>query len=544
MQKCRIQLPGKQLGQIRFQHDIMKDDKFNYILGFLFLILLVLGPGVILDRGLYHSMPFNYKANDAAVHLGYITWLQEHGAWDVYAPWFSMNYADVVAFNPPILYVASVIFSNATGMPLWDSIYFIVLMFAILGCLAFFLILKRFDKWVALLACPIFLLIFFVKFSLVFTWGTWIFVVGSVILIGFFYYFDHPWLAPILLAGTALCHTPEYIFGVGFLVFYVAYNKGKDWWPHLRTVLISVLISSVYLWIFYNTWMQVTPYHFKVEFASTGFDIGTVTLMDFSLLLIPLAFGLLLLSFNFLKLKEKRLPILIGWYMIGIGLTSLIGFGLRAFQTRLFWPIYLAVFIAYPIYFFIQNLTEDKKRVIVAVAVILLSLGVVLTHQIDKEKSSVFFKDRWDSFQWIKANTAPTAKILNFYSFDTDQKALLWLSERNVYFIEKENLHLLFNGTNLSRYVPVRQIGECKSSYAYLDGLKFKYHWDELNKTDSSLMDLCGFDYYTLSSLNPDPTLTELHKYISSVFINNNMSVAYNSGGVLILKNEGGNCVG
>ena len=99
--------------------------------------------------------------------------------------------------------------------------------------------------------------------------------------------------------------------------------------------------------------------------------------MDFRLLLIFIAAGIL---FSLFKIKDMHASLILAFAMLVGGFLNYIGFGLRAFQLRFFWPLYLSVFFGFGIYtlikFFIKKWNTTYTIFILAIFITLL-IGLI-----------------------------------------------------------------------------------------------------------------------------------------------------------------------
>lgn len=507
----------------------------------LFIILFFAGIARPFDYQLVHDKPYGFGAADAYTNYVVAEALREQGAWKLYPSYFASNFDDCIAFNPPLLYQISVILSQIADIPLWDALYFLIILTSIVAIMAiFFLIKKHFNITLAYLSIPLSAILFTGLHFNMFSWGIWTHVLSSTFLIAMFFFIDKRFFVILLLIAMIHTHTSEFIFAVGFIGIYVLFKKFSNIKEQTINIVTAMGLSFYYLWIFYNTWMETSPFKFAPMFASENTGMRVMMFGDFGWI-----FGILIILGIILILVSKKINVvtLVGFYMILIGYTNLIGFSVRAFQTRNFWPLYLAVFMGYPIYLICTKIKLLKKIIPLVSIVILIMLLILNPVWITK---GILIDDRWDALQWMKENTGETEKNLFFYSQDLQQASILWMSKRMPYMIESDAL-VEWLSKGRPRYFKVREIAEGKANYAYWDGWKVKYHWfePEINQTETHIRDLCDFDYYHLSGYNQVKELTEVHDSIAAQLMSNNMQVVYKGEGILIIKNldRGADCL-
>lgn len=504
-----------------------------------FLLLFFFAIARPFDYQLAHDKPYGYYASDAFIHYIWAESLKDSGGWRHYPSYFALNYNDTIAFNPPLLYQVSVILSNFSHIPLWDTILFLTIFSVIAAILAIFLLIKKhFSDTIAYLSLPLTAFMFIGLHYTLFSWGIWIYAVASVFLVAMFYLIDEPLAVILLLVAMIHTHTSEFIFAVGFIGVYVLFKRFKNIKEQAINITIAVTLSSYFLWIFYNTWMQVTPYQFAVETAKDYTGIIVMTFGDFGWI-----FGVLIILGIFTVLINKKMNVatLAGLYMLLVGYASLIGFGLRAFQTRFFWPIYLAVFLGF-ILFTILPYIEKYKQFVPFISIALFLLLII--PQAPKAYQGLLLDQRWDELQWTKSLENQTEKHLFIYSDDIQQAAMLWMTKKTPYYIGPDQLKQWVL-SNLSRTAEVRILGDSKSHYAYWDGFNIKHHWDDKDFTENPIVDICDFDYVHLSALNPNtPMITDVHNFLLNKFLLGGNQLVYNKDGIAVIKNlnKGGEC--
>ena len=110
-----------------------KIDLEKIILLIFFAILLSLGPGVLFDHKIRHDFPFAYFASDAFQHQVRAEAIKDMGNFRYEAAYISKGVENVAGRYPPVLYHLAVVLSYAAGIEPYDSIYFILIFFAVIS---------------------------------------------------------------------------------------------------------------------------------------------------------------------------------------------------------------------------------------------------------------------------------------------------------------------------------------------------------------------------------------------------------------------------
>jgi len=365
------------------------------------------------------------------------------------AVYISKGLEDVIGRYPPLLYHLAVILSYVGGIEVYDSIYFIVVFFSIIAIIVMYFIIKHFNKTVALISLPISILIFSSPVSTGFIWGHWPSILSQSFLILFFWSIMRMDLnksfliVGLSLSALTLTHTSETIFGLFFLGLFFGIKliakklNMKDIKNIILFSLIFFIISFYYIVIFQNTWAKGQPFSFgtvQIWQGNPGFYIA-----GFGLLLIPFFIGLV---FSLSKLKFLHVSLILAFAMLINGFLNYIGFGLRSFQTRFFWPIYLSVFFGFGIYIIIKFIIKRWNLVYtsaVFIILIVLFLGVIkfpplkqATNQIIPTipylniatSPGIMNHFHWEALNWISDNAEPNSIIYFFYGDIYSQDAL------------------------------------------------------------------------------------------------------------------------
>lgn len=441
----------------------IKIDLEKIFLVIFFSVILFTGPGNLFDHKIKHEFPFAYGASDTFQHQIRAEAIKDMGNFRYEAPYISKGLENVVGRYPPVIYHLAVILSIASGMEVYDSIYFIVTFFSIIAVFVMYFIIKNFNKTIALLSLPLSILIFSFPPSTGFLWGHWPSLLSQAFLVLFFwsvmrFNLDKSWIIIALsITAVTLTHTSETVFAFIFLILFfgIKFLFKKLNSDDIKNMAIALCIFSIisfyYLIIFQNTWAKAQPYEFVVKpvwEGNPGFYIA-----GFGLLLIPMIFGLF---FSLFKLKRLYISLILAFAMLISGFLNYVGFGLRSFQIRFFWPIYLSVFFGFGLYTLFKFAIKKWNFIItpaIFIIFIVLFTGIFklpIVKQTSVQKiplipylnmvtsPGIMNPFHWESLSWISKNTESNATIYFFYGDIYDQDALLRNSKR-IHFLVDTN---------------------------------------------------------------------------------------------------------
>lgn len=529
------------------------------LLVFVFCVLF-LKIGQPWSHAISHSYPQFFNANDNFLHSALSEYVKDEGNYALSPSYFSGGYDDVVGYIPPLIHHLSAMTSYLTGIETYDTTYLVTAFLMVSGFLLVYFAIKRVNGTLALLSLPFMLGVYSFTFEIARAWGLWIFITGSFFLFAFIWCMENLEkkysfiLLALFLSGMALGHTTEMIFGLGFLVFYAAIkfirkSLSRTGLMNLALgLLIFAIVSAYYLVIFYFTWMKIQPFEFSVMEKPVFAPNFPVNLWDFGATQFLLYAGLLFFIFLLiikddsekLKVDPFSSTMLAGIFLLVMGFTNYVGFGVRAFQTRIFWPVYLAVFMGLALYFIPAHFKKWRFRYAAAIAAALL-LVFFFNNYGGLQGPGMIDQQVWDGFRWLSENTPENAKVYHFYSKPATQFDSLFSTERVSYTV------------NMDDYVNSLKGGIIKSEYnsdntALTDTqlpyrnslLSYGYHAteDEFKKAVS----MWDMDYYFFVMYDPsDPsnTLMLYNRYVGDYMLNQTwVEVAYSNDEVLILKNN------
>lgn len=535
-------------------------DKILFVL--LFALFLFIGPASLFEQKIKHDFPYAYFASDAFQHQVRAEAVKDAGNFKHEAFYISLGFKETIGRYPPLIYHIAAIFSYAAGIEVYDAFYFLVLLFAVTGVLLTYFIIRDFNKNVALISMPLAIMSFFQPASTGILWGHWPSVVSQVFLIGFAWGLmraglKKAWfLIAIFFASMTLTHTSEAIFALIFLALFLAIRffsknlKKTEVINILVGLIISFIISLYYLIIFQNTWAKAQPWSFTVEPVWQG-NPGFY-LINFGILLLFIALGILFSAF---RLKEMHTSLIFAFAMLLSGFLNYVGFSVRSFQIRFFWPIYLSVFFGFGVYMLLKFVI--KKWGIVYTAIICAIFVVLLTGLVKLPAMPYYTKMasqgimdnyHWNALKWLSKNTEQDSKIYFLYGDIYSQDALLRNSKRLHYQVVPDDFVKALNERKIKRHYVSELPGDGGGKIAIRKGLfNFEYPADTSPQENFfGPQDICMFDYIVLDKVSRQPVLAQYNLLVASEMLKNSyIKRVFENEAVAILENSktGDDCI-
>lgn len=539
-----------------------KIDLEKVILLIFFILILFQGPGVLFDHKIKHDFPFAYLASDAFQHQVRADAIKDAGNFRYEAPYISKGLENVIGRYPPVIYHLAVILSYASGIEVFDSIYFIVTFFAIIASFIMYFIIRDFNKTVALLSLPLSLIIFSHPPAIGFLWGHWPSILSQSFLMLFLWSIINLNLKKsyliiaMSLSAMALTHMPPFIFAFIFLALFFGIKlltrklNNSDIKNMVTAFVIFFIVSFYYLVIFFNTWAKAQPYEFSTQpiwEGNPGFYLG-----GFGLLLPIILLGII---FSLPKLKDMHVALIAAFVMLLSGFTNYIGFDVRAFQIRFLWPIYLSVFMGLGIYILLKFIIKRWRFIYTAgifavlIFVFLGTLNLPNIPQLNRDTSpGVMNLLHWEALEWIKGNAEKDAKIYFFYGDIYSQDALLRNTKR--FHIQVDNDE--FINSLQERKIKRNYISEIpgdgggnivtrKSFFEFIDLTKVKPKEFFFGNRD-----ICSFDYLVFDKVSGQNVLVQYNLLIASELLKKDfINAVFANEIVVILKNDniGADCI-
>jgi len=522
----------------------------------IFGLLLFLGISNLFDHKLKHDFPYAYGASDAFQQQTRVEGIKDAGNYRLEPFYIVKGYKDVIGYYPPVIHHLGILLYFASGIPVYDTIYFMVFFNAILAALVMYILIRKYSKHIAMLSLPLSILIFSNKTYVGFLWGHWASITGQLFLICIFWALSRieikkiEVLLGLFIGALALSHTSELIYGVGFIFVYGVWlilTKSFTL-SFVKKIIIAGIISGLIgfynLFVSINSFMVVNPYKFNISNDWGGTPI--LYLSDFRLLLLFMGLGLVM---SIVMLKKFDTVTLAGLYMLGIGYTNYIGFGIRAFQPRLLWPTYLSFFFGFGLYTIVRFIPQKLRTVSVFALSFLFILALSNAVPIPNVPTpGLMDKWHWDAFQWISKNTNEDAKIYFFYGDVYDQDAILRNSKRVHAQIIPENFVELIKNRTIVRDYATEFPADHGAGMPYMKSfLKIGLHQREARNllVWQDHADVCLFDYFVFDKVSRQKVLVDYNLLIVNEMVSKGAGVVFQNDVVVILKNNkvGADCI-
>ena len=528
-----------------------------YLLIF-FGLLLFLGVSNLWDNRLQHEFPYGYMASDTFQQQTRAEGIKDAGNYRLEPFYIVKGFKDVVGYYPPLIHHLGIALNSQTGIPVYDAAYFMVFFSAILAAFVMYIIIRSYNKQIAILSLPLSILLFSSKSYIGFLWGSWASLTAQLMLICTFWAIRRieikkiEILLGVFLGALALSHTSELIYGIGFVLVYAillifSKNFSLDF---IRKMVIAGIIFGIIaaysLFIFANSFMVTNPYRFEV--AKDWGGTPTFYLSDFGLLLVFLAIGAVA---SFMFAKKMGIPVMIGFYMLLIGYTNYIGFGIRAFQPRLLWPVYFSFFFGLGIYMLIKIVPSKLKAVSVFSLSILFILAFSNVPAIPNipsysRVSSPGLMDlpHWEAFQWISGNTPKESRIYFFYGDVYDQDAILRNSKRFHAQIDPDDFIASLQNRTIKRSYKSEVPADHGAGMPYFKSfLNIGLHQIEEEGSvlwGANYFNICTFDYHVFDKASRQPVLAQYNVLIANDMLAKGSQLVFENEAVVILKNTAG----
>ncbi len=448
------------------------------------ITLLMLGLSNKWDGNIKHDFPYSYGASDAFYHASVAQYMKDQGRVKFTPPYEVGGYEEVFEVHPPMLFQLTGVFSTLTGLEAYDGIYFIALIAYLFSILIIYVIIRQYNKNIAIIALPFTLLIFKGKFLIMFHWGYWMLIAGILFMVFAFWSLTRLELKKIyvlmgiILAALLISHQPEAVFMAFFIALFLLVDIIKNKKLDLKKIkiffisgIIALVLSFYSLLIFLGTKMKTEGYRGKFE---TQFGSASIFIKDLGILFIILALiGLIF----FMLSKKKNIAGYLGIYMFIVSYLTFIGLGKRAAAHRYFWHLYLGFFFALAIYQLIKMFWKKfDLKYSFALGIIILILIAQPLYAKTKFGQGIMDPYNWEGLNWVAKNIPNDAYVYYFYSDSLSQAAALYNSKRLAFKISIDDF---IEGIKSQKIQRKFRFGLADATAAYLchlNPLSFGYY--------------------------------------------------------------------
>ncbi|MCH8329190.1 MAG: hypothetical protein IIB81_02230 [Nanoarchaeota archaeon] len=269
--------------------------------------------------------------------------------------------------------------------------------------------------------------------------------------------------------------------------------------------------------------------------------------------------------FSIPKLKNLHVSIILGFAMLVSGFLNYMGFQLRSFQIRFFWPIYLSIFMGFGIYvlfkFIVKKWNFVYTSIIIIVFVILLAGAVkfpVLKQTDTQVIPSIPYLNKvtsqgimdpyhWESLKWLSENTEQESKIYFFYGDIYNQDALLRNSKRFHYQVEPDDFVKAIQDRKIKKSYVSELPGDSGGGITIMNSL---FDFESATKSLPreyffGPQDICRFNYFIFDKVSRQDALAQYNILIASEMLKKDAQIVFENDAVIILKNNqvGDDCI-
>ena len=553
----------------------LKREWLEYGMLFIVLgILLWIGPGRIWDHRIDQGYPYAYNAADAFQHQSRAAGIAIIGDYK-YEPvhHFAGAPPEFPGYYPPLFPQLGALLIVTSGLKSFISVPGLLFFSTIISAALMYLLIRRFNPTVALLALPLFPFVFLNQaISNAYTWGHWPQMTGQVFLIFVAWILSQlpfeKWEILLLcgLSGTVLMYTGHAVmaalFMMVFIITYVLKNGLRfDFLARLALIALGVIIISFqYLIYFLNIWapLQLRLTSLITEWRSGGgvFTLGGFLTLKWMVLTGVVVGALLLIQQARKKDSGKWVPILFSLTMLALGYANYIGFGKRAFFIRSFWPFYLSLFLGLAIYtlgkILLPRVNLKWKTSFAIVVSTTLLLIVLLVMPSIATGSGLMNPPLWDGLMWLQQATPEDARILFWYGdgFVGDNTWNIW---RYHQYVQTEDYIAALQNLSVRRHYYTSIVSDSFPYFVIPIDLHKKnplfWGWTWNNTYDFRMRayrDICEMDYFVFAKGSRQPVLAQYGLYIASKLLEKDwITEAFQNEYILILRNgqPGDTCI-
>ncbi len=550
------------------------------------------------DGTLNHSMPTGYFASDSFFHQAESTYLKEQGIIKYALPSMEGGRKDVYDSHPPFVFEAAGVISYAAGLEVYDAIYlFVILMLLLLG-LTVYVIIRRFNRNVAMLSVPLTLLVYTPPFSQVINFGQWLFIAGALFMVAALWTVSrleekHSFiLLSIFLAATALAHQPELLFAGIFLGIFVVVKLVRKHYglknliPIAIAGLIAVVLSAYSLNIFRLTWLMTYFEDAKLG-LTTGSGVFEKGFSDISMIgsilgiseaginiraliigLFIVAGFLITLLMIFTKKKYDLWPSWIAFFILFISYLTFLGLAKRSFSHRWLWHFYFAFFFGLALYYALKAVIKNWNVALSAGVGIAMVILLALP-SFGMTKGSLMDQNNWEAMKWASVNLPEDAHVYVFDAGRMQQSSALYNMRRVSFIIHRNAYERAFGAQKPGvssleeiQIIPTYEFG-LASAYSHLlcdkGAFDYGYYHSYLPSMDAECHDdfqepktperetkLCSMEYLYVNTAENGNYAFYNQALVLQLLKNKWIAKAYSNPGIIILKNSrpGDDCLG
>jgi hypothetical protein len=248
------------------------------------------------------------------------------------------------------------------------------------------------------------------------------------------------------------------------------------------------------------------------------------------------------------------------------GFLNYIGFQLRSFQIRFFWPIYLSIFMGFGIYVLLKfvvkkwNFTYTSTIFIIVAVLLAGAVKLPILKQTDVQvipsipsinrvtSQGMMDLHHWQALKWLSENTGQESKIYFFYGDIYNQDAMLRTSKRSHHQVDPDDFVKAIQDRKIKRVYVSELPGDTGGGITIMNSLfDFELATESLpSEYFFGPQDICKFDYIVFDKVSQQQVLAQYNLLIAQELVNKDyINPVFDNEVVVILKNNqaGDDCI-
>lgn len=405
-----------------------------------FGILLHMGMGSYFEHRLDYPIPRGFMAADSFYKYDRSAYLDRTGDNKYEPPFMVGGLKGIKQTYPYLTFHNPVLLKDISGLELYNSYFFMSVFYTILGGLLGYVLVRRYNKKVALLSTGILGFLFIKNFYIGFVFGWAPLIFGSMLLVLIFWIMlnfdlkESHILLGIIMAASFLTHPSETVLGIfiAAILFTPKLIKEKLNPRLIKKALISaviiIVLSAYYFPMFYKDYVSISGSSTTIQFgpAPKAFPVPYFSDMGVYGWLVALGFVVLVAIMITKKMKDwENFVLLAVMGFITFSVSFLAIGGHRAYQNRFFWPVYLGILFGLGVYSVIKIIPVRITLLYYALPIMLLAASAYFYFEPIQSNGLIANREMWDGMQWVSKNVGEQEKALVFYGDSYNQQGIL-----------------------------------------------------------------------------------------------------------------------
>jgi hypothetical protein len=512
----------------------------------------------VFDAKILHDYPVAINAGDPNARMSEAEWVKISGSARNLPPW-TTGETDLLLHQPPMHLVLAALMSGASHSEIYDMLYFNAVIAGIGAALCYFVLFSRIlkNRLAGLIAAAMLVYPFEQFFSYhigvgMFATFSTIFFYPIILLFVYDAIQQPSWKNILLLYGAFalqfLMHSSEaLVLGAAIGSYLLIFERKKiDW----KKYLLGALFFLVLTFPFWPTMsMNYASGSSKLLQEKELVPPSHEPQIFMTNVLSPILLVLALLGiFAGWKKRELRIfPYILIFYFAIIFLLAKFGIGTYYITIR-FRPLFYI--IAYPVAVLgliilansLEKIAKVKRDVLLGIAVIsIIALQVYLASAIQPQQGSLFTKEIYNGFVWVREHTPKDAKVLCIGCTQLEGGRTQRVTAEAVYW-EPDSLKLML--AVASRQNTTLHVYPYTATYSdERIASKNIFNYYKRGSLPDQWTSICDYDFIAVRAAAQEimPTFQQIIQNL----VDKNATIAYNNAGMTVIKNskKGGECI-